>query len=228
MQGVGSCRIMVGSYPLCMNQAYLLTCRRKRRWDQDDQGNSVDAKESEAQETKAVDSTSPEEPLAAAAEIAAKISASLADKVSHSEPVPAEPRKEEKTIFETLGMDADEKRAEKKISIDDTFTEILDINETRHRYYLNKAATQEPLEREFAVTIVSKGRYYPDRRLATEKEPPLRLEVFGPNEENVKATIAKLKDMMEKGPPETIPTLSYVHPLRMYFQLYRFRPGTNK
>lgn len=150
-----------------------------------------------------------DEPLATAAEIAAKISASLADKGISSDNFKPETKSEEKTIFETLGIETEEKKPE-KIIIKNSFTEVLDINESRHRYYLNKATTQDPIESEYSVSIVSKGRYYPDRRLATEKEPPLRLEVSGPDEESVKSAIAKLKDIMEKGPPETIPTISHV------------------
>lgn len=155
-------------------------------------------------------------PVLDVTEIAAKIKAKLEAISVAEEPKPVEPSKvedtpvdhdskqdgpEEPSLLESLGIKTDPTKGEKKIKADEAaFVERLDINDTRHRYYLTKEATQEAIEIEFDVKLKTKGKYYPNRALATEKDPPLQVEIYGTDEATVKEALAKLKEMAEKGP----------------------------
>lgn len=156
--------------------------------------------------------------LAAASEIAAKIKANLEakgatlersnEKVEESPSAPIArlevevvSPKNEPSLLESFGIKTDEEKTAKKPKLSElTVLRKLDINDTRHRYYLIKASTQQEVEKEFDVSIMTKGKYCPDRRLATEKDPALYLEIHGKNDEDVEKAVERLVEMIEKGP----------------------------
>lgn len=151
--------------------------------------------------------------LAAVSEIAAKIKANIEaqsapvlgsneqkdDHMPHMAEI-----KEEATspsLLESFGIKPDDEKVAKKPKLSDmTVLRKLDINDTRHRYYLSKASTQQEVEKDFDVTIMTKGKYCPDRRLATEKDPALYLEIHGKTDEEVERAVERLVEMIEKGP----------------------------
>jgi len=204
-----------------------MTGRRKRRWDQSDEASvDSDVSANRKNENRVDDETGKPvgASMAAAAQIAAKIKASLVakgieidEKVeepnTHIHEIPAaEPaegllteKKEEKSLLESLGIaTGEQKTSEEKLKhLDEfsAFSQTVDINDTRHRYFLCKPATLEAIEKDFGVTVVTKGKYCPDRRLATEKDPPLCLEIHGSVNENVEKAVTRLRELIESGPP---------------------------
>lgn len=152
--------------------------------------------------------------LAAVSEIAAKIKANIeaqsaplaAKRIEEDgrEPHMTEIKEEAVTspsLLESFGIKTDDEKAAKKPKLSEmTVLRKLDINDTRHRYYLSKASTQQEVEKYFDVNIMTKGKYCPDRRLATEKDPALYLEIHGKTDEDVERAVERLVEMIEKGP----------------------------
>lgn len=54
------------------------------------------------------------------------------------------------------------------------------------------------------MIVKSKGKYYPDRQMATEKEPALCLEIAAPSQEVLDEVTTYVAELIEKGP--TLPT----------------------
>lgn len=57
------------------------------------------------------------------------------------------------------------------------------------------------MEKEFGVMVKAKGKYYPDKRMATEREPALGIEIASPSQEALNKATAYIKSVIEKGPP---------------------------
>ena len=77
----------------------------------------------------------------------------------------------------------------------------MDVNDNRHRYHLIKAQTVAEIEQHSGAMLVVRGKYYPDRKLATEKDPPLHIEVSGTCQEFVDKAVEKLEQIKTSGPP---------------------------
>ena len=99
------------------------------------------------------------------------------------------------------------------------FDGIVDINDTKHRYHLCKASTLDQLEEKAGdgVVICSRGKYYPDRAFATEKDPPLALCIEALTEEGLSKCIKLIKDLVETGPP--MPPISSLDSISGYSAL---------
>lgn len=193
----------------------------------DDQGQTT--KQPASVLTPVADGEATDEPaLAAVTEIAAKIKANLEAQGASLEKEPATEEdsnfndlknlipvedsssgtkdeirspKNESSLLKSFGIKVDDEKAAKKPKLSDlTVLQKLDINDTRHRYYLSKASTQQEVEKEFDVTIITKGKYCPDRRLATEKDPALYLEIHGKTDEDVEKAVVRLGELIENGP----------------------------
>lgn len=54
--------------------------------------------------------------------------------------------------------------------------------------------------------MTTRGKYYPDKNLITEKDPPLYLHVTATTKEILDAAVAKLQDMIDQGVMPTPPT----------------------
>lgn len=81
------------------------------------------------------------------------------------------------------------------------YKETIDINDCRHRYHLTKSWTIKQIEETTGALLLVRGKYYPDRKLATsEREPPLLLEVAAPSETALKEAVGKIREIMQTGP----------------------------
>lgn len=80
--------------------------------------------------------------------------------------------------------------------------DTIDINDCRHRYHLTKSLTIKQIEETTGALLLVRGKYYPDRKLATsEREPPLLIEVAAHTETALKEAIRKIREIMQTGPP---------------------------
>ncbi|PJF17778.1 hypothetical protein PSACC_02415 [Paramicrosporidium saccamoebae] len=77
----------------------------------------------------------------------------------------------------------------------------MDVNDSRHRYYLIKLQTLHEIEAHSGATLSVRGKYYPDRSMATEKDPALCVDVFGHSQSAVDKAVERLGELMETGPP---------------------------
>lgn len=64
--------------------------------------------------------------------------------------------------------------------------------------------------------MTTRGKYYPDKQLATEKDPPLFLHVTASTREALNAAVKKINELMEQSftpaPPSTTPRPPGSHP----------------
>lgn len=193
--------------------------RRKRRWDQNQQGE-------ESYKPLVIDQ---DKAIATAIETANKINASIGitttnplEATSNATSSSSNPSSSlssssdrkfinttaiiyngQKTLSQSFGLDKEDpikkpisKNLLKKVNIKQT----VDINDTRHRYFLTKSQTQSDLEKEYGVTILVRGKYFPDRRLATEREPALCMDIMGDYANKVEECIQKIKEIIINGP----------------------------
>ncbi|KAF0477755.1 kh domain-containing protein [Gigaspora margarita] len=185
---------------------------RKRKWDLDDQGKeappvsttsksakvdpSSDASESSAPSPTPSSSDSID-PNIAAAVAAAKINAMLAAKGIQ---VPAKPLiVTPKLDISENGSSEDSKASKMAIKDSDLeFTHDITINDCKNRYLLTKGATQQQIQKETGADVTTRGKYYPDKLLATEKDPPLYLHVTASTKEALNAAINKIGELMEQ------------------------------
>jgi hypothetical protein len=77
---------------------------------------------------------------------------------------------------------------------------IVDINDTKHRYYLGREETHKEMEQFFKVKFSTLGKYYPNRKMATEGAPPLQLHISAASQEDLDKTVAWVNEVKEKGP----------------------------
>ncbi len=84
------------------------------------------------------------------------------------------------------------------ISSLEPFSKNIEINDLRNRYLLTKGPTQDEIKNETGAVVTTRGRYYPDKSLATDKDPPLFLHVVAQTQESLDKGIAKIDDLLKK------------------------------
>ncbi|RHZ79676.1 hypothetical protein Glove_142g47 [Diversispora epigaea] len=221
---------------------------RKRKWDLDPEGKEAprtphkwdeQGKESSAPTAKSikVDATSdtsessapsptpfnPDavDPNIAAAVAAAKINAMLAAKGIQ---VPAKPVVVPSKTDSSENGSAEESKLVKSTTkeSDLEFVQDIVINDCKNRYTLTKGATQQLIQKETGADVTTRGKYYPDKQLATEKDPPLYLHVTASTKEALDAAIKKIEELMEQSftpaPPVPTPRPPGIHPGRQFVQ----------
>lgn len=164
----------------------------KRRWD-----NTVD--EPTKRQEKMEDRQSVEASVTAAVEAASRMKEILEKQDTSSVAVM---RKPDDTVAEVLASIEQDK--EKRAKMEDKkanlhFKASVGINDSRHRYVLTKTATQMKIEEQTRTLIQTKGKYLPDKSMASVLDPALYLEVSGSTQESVDTAIASIKDIMENG-----------------------------
>ncbi|CAO3648063.1 unnamed protein product [Cunninghamella echinulata] len=72
---------------------------------------------------------------------------------------------------------------------------------------LTRGATQSEIAQETGAEITTRGKYYPDANLATEKEPPLYLYVTASDQEALDKAVERLNKLIESA---TVPSSSHL------------------
>lgn len=75
----------------------------------------------------------------------------------------------------------------------------VDINDCRHRYLITKPTTQAAIEVLTGATLLTKGKFLPDRTMATVAVPALTIEISGPDEVVLKDASGLIKEIMDRG-----------------------------
>ncbi|TPX57113.1 hypothetical protein PhCBS80983_g04077 [Powellomyces hirtus] len=81
------------------------------------------------------------------------------------------------------------------------FWHDIPINDIKNRYLLTKGATQTMIKQDTGADVTTRGKYYPDKNLATEKEPPLYLHVSAATQKALDAAIAAIEELINSVPP---------------------------
>lgn len=143
-------------------------------------------------------SGSPANAAALAAAAAARISAQLAQKKSASpspRPPSAKPAVPRPPSPAPPPMP---KLGEGEYMEDDVFVRDIEINDLRNRYLLTKRATQQTIIDGTGVEIITKGRYYPDKLLASERDPPLHLQIRSKSKDGLDAAVAQIQEIIDQ------------------------------
>ncbi|KAJ3193240.1 Checkpoint kinase 2 [Irineochytrium annulatum] len=74
----------------------------------------------------------------------------------------------------------------------------ITINDLKNRYLLTKGSTQLEIKKETGADVVTRGKYYSDVKMATEKDPPLYLHISAINEDILEKAIKKIEELIEQ------------------------------
>ncbi|CAG8495007.1 13170_t:CDS:10 [Funneliformis caledonium] len=209
---------------------------RKRKWDLDDQGKKAPPATAPTPKSITIEATSDEseykaplmtttsnsqisetfDPNLAAAAAAAKINAMLAAKKGIQVPAKSSVMSASKAEAADSGFEDYRQLKQPIKETDMDFIIDITINDCKNRYLLTKGLTQQMIQKETGADVTTRGKYYPDKLLATEKDPPLFLHVTASTQEALDAAVSKINELMEQSsappPPTTTPRPSGPHP----------------
>ncbi|KAJ8292072.1 hypothetical protein OF846_004398 [Rhodotorula toruloides] len=78
------------------------------------------------------------------------------------------------------------------------FVEDIEINDLRNRYLLTKGSTQQQLLADTGCAVLTKGVWYPDKSMATEKDPPLFLHITADTPEKLAAGVSAVRELINQ------------------------------
>ncbi|SGY77157.1 BQ5605_C005g03569 [Microbotryum silenes-dioicae] len=110
----------------------------------------------------------PKAAIDAAAEVAARLAAQYGGKPA---PAPAQP--------------------------DPEFVKDIEINDLRNRYLLTKEPTQQQILEETGASVVTRGSWFPDKSMASDKDPALYLHITADTAEKLDKGIAAVQALMD-------------------------------
>ncbi|ORZ13983.1 hypothetical protein BCR42DRAFT_417787 [Absidia repens] len=174
------------------------TSSRRRKWDQADTSSESPAKvlKTDADADRAVD------PVKVASLAAAKINALYATKKTTILPA-NDASKTEHSSELISGSSVSNPIPQAPSTNKLEFTKKIEINDLKNRYMLTRRPTQVEITEETGAEITTRGKYYPDANLATEKEPPLYLFISAANQESLDQAVSKINELIETA---TVPT----------------------
>ncbi|KAI9104852.1 hypothetical protein DFS34DRAFT_219157 [Phlyctochytrium arcticum] len=77
----------------------------------------------------------------------------------------------------------------------------VSINDVRNRYLLTKASTQAKIKEDTGADVTTRGKYYPDQSLATDRDPPLYLHVSATSQQALDDALQRIDDIIHQPPP---------------------------
>ncbi|KAK3946190.1 hypothetical protein QBC46DRAFT_248318 [Diplogelasinospora grovesii] len=143
---------------------------------------------------------SPVDPAAAAAAAAAKINAQLQARkgIQHVD-VPLV------RSSSSSSKDAPPANINGEMYISDgDYIKDIEVNDLRNRYILTKGSTQKMIKDETGADLTTRGKYYPDKSMATPSNPPLYLHVTSTTKEGLEKAVAKIEEMMKQELPQLV------------------------
>ncbi|OAD66805.1 hypothetical protein PHYBLDRAFT_118893 [Phycomyces blakesleeanus NRRL 1555(-)] len=84
-----------------------------------------------------------------------------------------------------------------KEKADAEFVKDIPINDLKNRYMLTRGATQTQIQRETNADVTTRGKYYPENILPTDKEPPLYLHVTASTQESLDKALAQIDNLIK-------------------------------
>jgi len=86
------------------------------------------------------------------------------------------------------------------------FFKNVEINDVKNRYMLTKASFLDKLQEETKAEIITRGKYYPNKSMATPKDPPLHLHVAAETQEILDKALEKIQEIIDSAPPVIVHT----------------------
>ncbi|KAJ2974415.1 hypothetical protein NQ176_g6066 [Zarea fungicola] len=87
---------------------------------------------------------------------------------------------------------------------DGDYIQDIEVNDLRNRYMLMKAQTQQAIQKETGADLTVRGKYYPNKSMATAAEPPLYLHITARTKEVLEAAVAKVNELIEQELPQLV------------------------
>ncbi|OUM60156.1 hypothetical protein PIROE2DRAFT_46498, partial [Piromyces sp. E2] len=81
------------------------------------------------------------------------------------------------------------------------FCKNIEINDVKNKYMLTKASLLDKLQEETKAEIITRGKYYSNKALATPKDPPLYLHVAAETQEILDNAVKKIQEIIDSTPP---------------------------
>lgn len=153
---------------------------RKSRWDQPESNEIHHSKKPKTDKSNEVSKPSVNklDARALAAAAAAKLSAKLAAKPRKSQDAKQNNQNESPEPPSVVPAMA-------TVMPWDKIVRKIDINDARNKYLLTKAELHEQIRCRTGASVETRGKYYPDRSMATSDKPPLYLHVESTNQDSI-------------------------------------------
>ncbi|KZZ98438.1 KH domain protein [Moelleriella libera RCEF 2490] len=155
-----------------------------------------------AEETAAA-KKSPVDAAAAAAAAAARINAAMQARknVQHADTPPTQgsaspggPSAEPKSHSVSTEM----------YVADGDYIQDIEVNDLRNRYLVTKGSTRKMITDETGADITLRGKYWPNKAMATAANPPLYLHITSTTKEGLDAAVAKVNEMIQQELPQLV------------------------
>jgi len=79
-----------------------------------------------------------------------------------------------------------------------SFVEDIEINDLRNRYLLTKGPTQQQILADTGAAVLTKGVWYPDKTMATEKDPALYLHITAETADKLEAGVRAVQALIDQ------------------------------
>ncbi|KAI8813122.1 hypothetical protein BJ742DRAFT_522320 [Cladochytrium replicatum] len=92
------------------------------------------------------------------------------------------------------------------VNVAGSYSKNIEINDVKNRYVVTKESKN--IKEATGAEVITRGKYYPDKNLATERDPPLYLHVSASTQDSLNNAVAMIEDLIEKAQlpvPETRP-----------------------
>ncbi|GAA5822824.1 hypothetical protein JCM3770_007206 [Rhodotorula araucariae] len=187
----------------------MATLERKRKWDepaspsasaQQDPPKHPKTEDDEAKGALGDPSTDGEKAAQAAASIAARLAAQYgaAPPPGHAPPPPPPGSAPVPGSSAADAMGAGDRRERDRERAQGLFVEDIEINDLRNRYLLTKGPTQQQILADTGAAVLTKGVWYPDKSMATEKDPPLYLHITAETPEKLEAGVRAVQALIDQ------------------------------
>nr|KAJ3419413.1 hypothetical protein HK105_006982 [Polyrhizophydium stewartii] len=188
--------------------------RRKRKWDVEEPEGGAPAPASDAGGSAAESAPSPAASATSGAlttnspkpSLAAVVTALVAAEHVPKRPAPLNLRDTDSVIAATaaatsavvamLGKSNVQHRPDTIPSGE--FSAKIEINDMRNRYLVTNATTQAKIKEETGADVVTRGKFYPDKSRATERDPPLYLFISASTQESVDKAVKAVNEIIEQ------------------------------
>ncbi|KEZ44743.1 hypothetical protein SAPIO_CDS2838 [Scedosporium apiospermum] len=148
------------------------------------------------------------DPAAAAAAAAAKINAQLqAKKGIHHADVPSikSPSDSDSTPAPPLGKTKEGGVIGGDMYVSDgDYIKDIEINDLRNKYVITRSATLNDIKAQTGADVTTRGKYLPDKSMATPTNPPLYLHVTSTSKEGLEKAVAIIEDLMKQELPNLV------------------------
>ena len=77
------------------------------------------------------------------------------------------------------------------------FCKSVEINDLKHRFALMNKANQDQVNKDTGAFMSVRGRYYPDKALATPLEPPLTMDIKATSQDQLNLAMKHVQNIID-------------------------------